>query len=67
MKKTTQIQSTLGWRITLRPGMAPASSRQVKVFTSPMAFDGYVNTLRALGVIVSFSSPFVATCEQDAR
>lgn len=63
MKKRAPAPAPMDWRITLRRGMVPASRHNVKVFTSPAAFDGYVSALRALGVIVHFSSPFVAVCE----
>ena len=32
-----------------------------KLFTSVQAFDGYVQTLRAKGYLVTFSNPFSAT------
>lgn len=63
MKKRLPVQSLMDWRITLRPGMVPLSRPGIKVFTSPEAFDGYVRALRALDVVVSFSSPFVANCQ----
>lgn len=66
MKKTIPTQPTMNWRITLRPGLGSLKTAKVKVFTSPTAFDGYVGTLRSLGVVVLFSSPFVAHC-QDAK
>ncbi len=63
MKKIAPTQTPMDWRINLRPGMVPANRSRVKVFTSPIAFDGYVSALRALGVVVLFTSPFVANCQ----
>jgi hypothetical protein len=65
MKKAISAQPAMNWRITLRPGMGSLKTAKVKVFTSPTAFDGYVGTLRSLGVSVSFTSPFVAHCEKS--
>ena len=64
MRKNLPAQSLMDWRITLRSGMVPANHPRIKVFTSPTAFDGYVSALRALNVAVSFSSPFVAHCQE---
>jgi hypothetical protein len=64
MKKPKQTPASLDWRITLRRGMVPAGRDTVKVFTSPTAFDGYVGALRSLGVLVHFTSPFVAHCQE---
>lgn len=63
MKKTRPEPAAMDWRITLRPGMVSAHRSRVKVFTSPAAFDGYVSTLRSLGVPVFFTSPFIAHCQ----
>ncbi|MES2943591.1 MAG: hypothetical protein V4772_12050 [Pseudomonadota bacterium] len=52
------------WRITLRPGMVAADHPQVKVFSSVAAFQGYVHELRARDVVVSFTTPFVAACQE---
>ncbi|WPC68331.1 hypothetical protein SBP18_07450 [Rhodoferax ferrireducens] len=52
------------WRITLRSGMVAADHPQTKVFTSVAAFQGYVSDLRAHGVVVSFTTPFVAACQE---
>jgi hypothetical protein len=66
MKKARPKQSPMEWRVTLRSGMVPPGHPKVKVFTSATAFGGYVSALRAFDVIVSFSSPFVAIC-QDTK
>ncbi len=68
MKRTTKPirMPRLEWRITCRTGMVIQGQSPVKVFTSPTAFDGYVGTLRAHGVVVEFSSPFVAFCKDTA-
>lgn len=63
MKKAMPAQPAMSWRITLRPELSSLRNARVKVFTSPTAFDGYVGTLRSLGISVSFTSPFVAHCE----
>ena len=42
------------------PGML-AFGRTCKTFDSVTAFDGYISTVRALGLVVSFQSPTVAT------
>lgn len=65
MKKPLPTQSSMDWRITLRPGMVPANRSRAKVFTSATAFDGYVNALRAHNVVVLFTSPFVAHCQEN--
>ena len=68
MQRTTKPNSMplLEWRITCRTGMVIQGQPPVKVFTSPTAFDGYVGSLRAHGVVVEFSSPFVAFCKDAA-
>ena len=53
-------------RITLRPGMVPADHPQIKVFTSVTAFQGYVAEFRARGVVVSFTTPFIANCQDGS-
>lgn len=57
-------QPAVNWRITLRVGMVAPQHPRIKVFTSVAAFSGYVGALRANGVDVSFSSPFVASCQE---
>lgn len=47
------------------PGML-AHARTFKTFTSVEAFDGYVCTVRALGLVVSFQSPTLATITKAA-
>jgi hypothetical protein len=63
MKKATPTEPAMTWRITLRPGMSILKTTKVKVFRSPAAFDGYVGTLRFLGIPVLFTSPFIAHCQ----
>ncbi len=46
-------------------GMLPAG-RTCKTFTSPDAFNGYVGALRALGMVVAFSTPQQAICSRGA-
>ena len=43
-----------------------AFGRTAKTFTSPHAFDGYVCALRALGMVVTFSTPQQAICSRGA-
>ena len=59
-------QPASDWRITLRPGMVPADHPQIKVFTSVTAFQGYVAEFRARGVVVSFTTPFIANCQDGS-
>lgn len=47
------------------PGMLTCG-RTAKTFNSVMAFDGYVSTVRALGLTVTFDSPTVATITKAA-
>ena len=64
MNKPHPVKPSTDWRITLRPGMVPVNHSRIKVFTSVTAFDGYVSALRALDVVVSFSSPFTANVQE---
>ena len=66
MRKPLPTKPSMDWRITLRPGMTPVNCSRVKVFLSVSAFNGYVSALRAHGVVVSFTTPFVATCAEAA-
>ena len=43
-----------------------AAGRTCKTFASVTAFDGYVSTIRALGLIVTFQSPTAATITKAA-
>lgn len=47
------------WTIRLLPGMV-ADGKTARVFTSPESFSACVRVFRAHGLIVSFSSPFIA-------
>ena len=47
------------------PGML-AYGRTCNTFASVTAFDGYVSTIRALGLIVTFQSPTAATITKAA-
>ena len=47
------------------PGML-AAGRTCKTFTSVYAFDGYIGTVRRLGLVVTFQSPTAATITKAA-
>ena len=47
------------------PGML-AAGRTCKTFSSVDAFDGYMGALRVLGVVVTYTSPFVAVVSGSA-
>lgn len=47
------------------PGML-AHGHTCKTFSSVTAFDGYVSTVRALGLVLTFQSPTVATISKAA-
>lgn len=43
-----------------------AAGRTCKTFTSVDAFDGYIGTVRRLGLVVTFQAPTVATISRAA-
>ena len=47
------------------PGML-AHGRTCKTFSSVTAFDGYISTIRVLGLVVTFQLPTVATVSKAA-
>jgi hypothetical protein len=57
------MKAASSYCITLRAGMVAANHSGVKLFTSETAFQGYVSGLRAHGVVVSFATPFAASCQ----
>lgn len=61
-KKPAFVRPPMQWRIGLLPRMVRPGRSLVKVFNSITAFNGYVHTLRELGIRVVFSSPFDAQC-----